>query len=193
MTAPVLKKIYWKLQTLTSYGESEWTPAGFFYIPTPQTGESIVSQITANRKFLLSAISTENGYTFTPVSVEEEKLNFEFSSSGVQIRIMRQEGSADSAGNTSDTLTIGYIVMVYILAPDEGAGEDEIVKQNRNIIPDIQKAWMSDIYCGGLAENTRVTDFIDGVDTAGQGRFYSALVRFEVTTRINSLDPYSLG
>ena len=83
--------------------------------------------------------------------------------------------------------------MVYMLAPDESAEDDEIVKQNRNIIPDIQKAWMSDIYCGGLAENTRVTDFIDGVDAAGQGRFYSAMVRFEVTTRINSLDPYSLG
>ena len=187
-----LKKIYWHLQPLTSFGEAEWTPAGFFYIPTPQTGESIVSQITANRKFLLAAISIESGFTFTPEFVEEERLNFEFKGNTF-IRLIRLESTADTAGSITDTLTIGYDVIVYVLASDEDAGVDEIVKQNRNVIPDIQTAWMTDIYCGGLAENTRVIAYADGVDTNGQIRFYSAMIRFEVIARINSLDPYMLG
>ena len=165
--------------------------------------DSIIARITANRKAALQAISIANGYTFTPTMVEEERTELDFAKVPF-IRILRLAGDVEADANFSDETDIAYCVSLYDIVSDTGidpitqALRQETTYQHRNILADITKAWMQDIYCGQLAESTRADKWSDGIGegkTAGGGTivFYCAMNIFIVTARINSRDPYSLA
>ena len=165
--------------------------------------ESIISKITSNRKSALAQICLANGYTFTPAFIEEERSELDFSQIPF-IRLVRLAGEIDPDANYSDETTIRYCVFYYDMVSDTGtdpitnAMRQEATYQHRNIIADIKKAWMTDIYCGELAENTKEAVWSDGIDEmklegGGSVRYYCSMNIFEVTARINSRDPYLLA
>jgi len=158
--------------------------------PSP---ESIIAQITQNRKQALADICIENGYSFTPAAIEEKKLETRLDKTPL-IQITRQVDLINPDANFSDEHTIAYAVFCFILAPDQNAPNGEVTHQFRNVIPDIQRAWMKDIYCGELAESTVTAALNDDIvkDEAGN-RCYCAMVGFEVTARIDSKNPYLQG
>lgn len=157
--------------------------------------ESILARITDNRKKALANICVDNGYTFTPARVEEKRNIISMAAEDLPlIQITRPMGMVENEGSSSDEHSVIYSVFFYATAPDGSSSDPEIMNQFRNVIADIQRAWMQDIYCGQLAEDTHNAFYHDDVvEDSSRQRFYVAEVGFEVIVRTNSQDPYSLG
>ena len=155
--------------------------------------DSVIAQITANRKTALENISIANGFSFTPAKVEEERTVLSLTDDCIPlIRILRVQGSVEAQQQTDQT-TIDYMVLVFNINADGDPTDKEIVYQNRNIIPDVIKCWMADNRCGNLAEATYTVEYADGVEADAKGnRIYCAVIHFSVVTRINSFDPYDI-
>jgi hypothetical protein len=157
----------------------------------PVGSESIISQITANRKALLKTITKANGYSFDIGTVEEQRL-FPQPQSYPYCQIIKLPITPNLENNNTEDTTIDYIVAIYPQGNDDNSSIDEIAYTNRNIIADITKAWMTDRYCSRLAAGTHRQQYSEGevVSDNSGNVFFVAWVHFQVQAFIDSSDPY---
>lgn len=162
--------------------------------------DTIVSQITDNRKTVLQAISTDAGYSFTPGVVELERVILDFKGHDIFMRLLKLDADIEVEGNSVDVTDIHYLVETIIIDSDEGATDEEIVYKYRNVNGDVIKAWMGTPdhpeirNCGGLVEINKSLRFYDGTVQDSKGnRAYQAINEFSVTARIDSYNPCLLG
>jgi hypothetical protein len=155
--------------------------------------DSIVAQITANRKQTLKNISTTAGYSFTPALVEEQRIVRNINGKYPYMSIAMAPIEPETENNISEHTAIYYLVTFEALGNDDDSTGDEILYTNRNITADIIKAWMQDRTCGGFAEMTATTWYDSAIITDNNLNYYRAAVVFSVTALIDSSDPYKLG
>lgn len=154
--------------------------------------ESIIAQITSNRKTLLKTLTSTNGYSFTVGTVEEQRI-FQKPTTYPYILLQKGPVTPDLENNNTEDTSIDYFVSFYPNYNDDNSAVSEITYQYRNIIADITKAWMTDRTCGGLAQGTKRIQYNEGevVTDAAGNTFFVAWVHFQVQAFIDSSNPYN--
>lgn len=159
--------------------------------------ESMLAQINAWIKGRLARICPENGFTFTPLAVEEERKAFKPNGRFPFLVMVRDEITVDDEENDTDIVTIPYSIGYFDLWNDETTDKEEITYHFRNVIPDIIMALRAGEeegqFCGGLARETHIERMGDGVMKDNNVTCYTAGVRFTVKAIINSLNYYTRG
>jgi hypothetical protein len=153
--------------------------------------ESIIAQITANRKALLKTLTITNGYTWDIGTVEEQRL-FPIAASYPYCQLIKLAITPNLENNNTEDTPIDYLVAFYPAYNDESSSVDEIAYKYRNVVADITKLWMTDRTCGRLAEGTKRIEYCEGevIPTSNGGVEFVIWIHFQVQAFIDSSDPY---
>jgi hypothetical protein len=153
--------------------------------------ESIIAQITANRKTLLKTLTVANGYSFTIGTVEEQRL-FPQPTSYPYCQLIKLPITPELENNNTEDTPIDYIVALYCTGNDDDSSTAEIAYTYRNAVADITKAWMTDRTCGGIAIGTKRVQYCEGevISDSNQNIEFVIWVHFQVQAFIDSSDPY---
>ena len=152
--------------------------------------DSIVSQITQNLKDRLETLSTYGG---TP-TVELGRLFNTINNRYPYIEIIGPNVEVETQTHQVADSKLEYVLKYTVDGNDENETENgEISYLTRNVAADIIKHVMNDISRGGLAQNTKATEYGADFEIVGENVDYFVYVVIEIQTLIDSSDPYLIG
>jgi hypothetical protein len=161
--------------------------------------DSIVAAIVRNRKDLLETISTTTGASFTPIIVEEERLELNIDGRYPYGLLLKAPIEPQEEDDHRDKVDISFMICWFFDYNDDDISIDEITYKYRNAVADTVKMWMTDRAIKGtrslgLMEGTRLVGSDQGVAIDNKGnRMYRVDVVFEVFGFIDSDNPYLKG
>jgi hypothetical protein len=152
--------------------------------------DSIVSQITQNLKDRLETLSTYGG---TP-TVELGRLFLDINNRYPFIEIIGPNVEVETQTHQVADSKLEYILKYTVDGNDENETENgEITYLTRNVAADIIKHIMNDVSRGGLAQNTKTTEYGADFEIVGEGIDYFVYVVIEIQVLIEATDPYLIG
>jgi hypothetical protein len=156
--------------------------------------DSIIAHIIRNRKTLLKTISTTNGASFTPNTVEEERLLLNINGRYPFGLLLKAPIEPNEEDNRRDEVDFAVIVCWFFNYNDDSETLDEITYKYRNVVADTVAAWMTDRTMGELMEGTRLLGSDQGVAQDSKGNLcYRVDVVFSIHGFVDSDNPYLKG